>query len=306
MSYQNAPEGDGPLIVVGGPGGEVGSATSVARETPRPPAGPRVVAKDGALAARTPFLSRRWVRITGGLVLPAIILVVWQVASTSGAFTSAQLPSPAMVWNAAIDLAQRGLLGLYIAISTQRVLIGFACGAALGLVLGAVVGLSRLADILFSSTLAAVRAVPSLAWVPLLILWFKIGEDSKIILIAIGAFFPVYTTVAASLKHVDRHLVEAGRAFGLNGVRLFTTIQLPAVLPSVISGLRLALAQAWLFLVAAELIASSMGLGFLLSDSQNNGRTDRLFLAIILLALLGKATDSLVGLFERWANRRWA
>ncbi|WP_313544053.1 ABC transporter permease [Leifsonia aquatica] len=306
MSYQNAPEGDGPLIVVGGPGGEVGSATSVARETPRPPAGPRVVTKDGALAARTPFLSRRWVRITGGLVLPAIILVVWQVASTSGAFTSAQLPSPAMVWNAAIDLAQRGLLGLYIAISTQRVLIGFACGAALGLVLGAVVGLSRLADILFSSTLAAVRAVPSLAWVPLLILWFKIGEDSKIILIAIGAFFPVYTTVAASLKHVDRHLVEAGRAFGLNGVRLFTTIQLPAVLPSVISGLRLALAQAWLFLVAAELIASSMGLGFLLSDSQNNGRTDRLFLAIILLALLGKATDSLVGLFERWANRRWA
>jgi len=306
MSYQNAPEGDGPLIVVGGPGGEVGSATSVARETPRPPAGPRVVVEGGALAARTPFLSRRWVRITGGLVLPAIILVVWQLASTSGAFTSAQLPSPAMVWNAAVDLAQRGLLGLYIAISTQRVLVGFACGAALGLVLGAVVGLSRLADILFSSTLAAVRAVPSLAWVPLLILWFKIGEDSKIILIAIGAFFPVYTTVAASLKHVDRHLVEAGRAFGLNGVRLFTTVQLPSVLPAVISGLRLALAQAWLFLVAAELIASSMGLGFLLSDSQNNGRTDRLFLAIILLALLGKATDSLVGLFERWANRRWA
>ncbi|GIT78879.1 ABC transporter permease [Leifsonia sp. LS1] len=307
MSYQNAPEGDGPLIVVGGPGGEVGSATSVAGERPREAAAPTIVADGtGAVVAHTPFLSRRWVRITGGLVLPAIILVVWQVASTSGAFTSAQLPSPAMVWNAAIDLAQRGLLGLYVAISTQRVLLGFACGAALGLVLGAVVGLSRLADILFSSTLAAIRAVPSLAWVPLLILWFKIGEDSKIILIAIGSFFPVYTTVAASLKHVDRHLVEAGRAFGLNGIRLFTTVQLPSVLPSVISGLRLALAQAWLFLVAAELIASSMGLGFLLSDSQNNGRTDRLFLAIILLALLGKLTDSLVGLFERWANRRWA
>ncbi|WP_025158179.1 ABC transporter permease [Leifsonia aquatica] len=307
MSYQNSPEGEGPLIVVGGPGGEVGSAASVAGERPRPAAPATVVADGtGAVVARTPFLSRRWVRIVGGLVLPAIILIVWQVTSTSGVFTSAQLPSPAMVWNAAIDLAQRGLLGLYVAISTQRVLIGFACGAALGLVLGAVVGLSRLADILFSSTLAAVRAVPSLAWVPLLILWFKIGEDSKIILIAIGAFFPVYTTVAASLKHVDRHLVEAGRAFGLNGIRLFTTVQLPYVLPSVISGLRLALAQAWLFLVAAELIASSMGLGFLLSDSQNNGRTDRLFLAIILLAVLGKLTDSLVGLFERWANRRWA
>jgi sulfonate transport system permease protein len=147
--------------------------------------------------------------------------------------------------------------------------------------------------------------VPSLAWVPLLILWLKIGESSKITLIAIGAFFPVYTTVAVALRHVDRGLVEAGRAFGLRGVRLFTTIQLPAVLPSVISGLRLALAQSWLFLVAAELIASSSGLGFLLVDSQNNGRVDRILLAIVLLAALGKTTDAVLGIFERWAIRRW-
>ncbi|MFE4467994.1 ABC transporter permease [Leifsonia sp. NPDC056824] len=301
MSYQNAPDGDGPLIVVGGPRG---GGTSVARETPRE-APPREAApREGS--PRTPFLSRRSVRVVGGALIPVVLLLVWQLASTSGAFSSSQLPTPAMVVQAGVDLAQRGLLGLYIAISTQRVLIGFAFGAALGLLFGAIVGLSRLGDVLFSPTLGAIRAVPSLAWVPLLILWFRIGEDSKIILIAIGAFFPVYTTVAAALRHVDRQLVEAGRAFGLGGVRLFTTVQLPSVLPSVVSGLRLALAQAWLFLVAAELIASSMGLGFLLSDSQNNGRTDRLFLAIILLAILGKLTDSLVGLFERWANRRWA
>ena len=206
----------------------------------------------------------------------------------------------------AVDLAQRGLLGLYVAISTQRVLIGFAIGGALGLVIGAVVGLSRLGDILLAPTLGAIRAVPSLAWIPLLILWFKIGEESKIILISIGAFFPVYTIVASSLRHVDRHLIEAGRAFGLSGVRLFTSVQLPAVVPSVISGLRLALAQSWLFLVAAELIASSMGLGFLLNDSGQNGRIDRIFLAIILLAVLGKLTDALVGLFEKWAVRKWA
>jgi sulfonate transport system permease protein len=298
MSFQNAPEAEGqPRVLVAGPGAEVGTATFVAGETPRATSRGR----DG----RPSFLSRRSVRIVGGFVLPLILLAAWQIAATSGAFTSAQLPSPADVVAAAVDLAQRGLLGLYIAISTQRVLIGFACGALLGLVFGALVGLSRLWDIFFSSTLAAIRAVPSLAWVPLLILWFKIGEDSKVILIAIGAFFPVYTTVAAALKHVDRHLVEAGRAFGLKGIRLFTTVQLPAVLPSVVSGLRLALAQSWLFLVAAELIASSMGLGFLLSDSANNGRTDRLFLAIILLAIIGKLTDSLVGLFERWSARRW-
>jgi len=247
----------------------------------------------------------RLVQIAGGAVLPVAILAAWQLTTWLGLFTIAQLPSPSMVYGAGVELIQRGLLGQYVAISSQRVLVSFAIGASLGLVLGAATGLARAWDICFGSTLGAVRAVPSLAWVPLLILWLKIGEESKITLIAIGAFFPVYTTVSAALRHVDRQLVEAGRAFGLHGVRLFATVQLPAVLPSVISGLRLALAQSWLFLVAAELIASSMGLGFLLVDSQNNGRVDRILLAIILLAVLGKTTDALLGVFEKWVIRRW-
>lgn len=250
--------------------------------------------------------SRNWARLPLGMLLPAIVLAAWQIASTTGAFSPVQLPSPAMVFTAASELVARGELGTHIAISTQRVLIGFSIGAALGLFLGATVGLSRLADALLSPTLGALRAVPSLAWVPLLILWMRIGEDSKITLIIIGAFFPVFTTVSLALRHVDRNLVEAARAFGLKGVRLLTTVQLPAVVPSVFSGLRLALAQAWLFLVAAELIASSMGLGFLLTDSQNNGRTDRMFLAIIMLAVIGKITDALLGLAEKWAVKRWA
>ncbi|HEV7848200.1 MAG TPA: ABC transporter permease [Mycetocola sp.] len=257
-------------------------------------------------AGRVPLTRRSWFIIGGGALVPAIVLVVWQLVTTLELVPVSQLPSPVMVWDAAIDLIQRGQLGQYTAISTQRVLIGFSIGAVLGLLFGAVVGLSRLGDILLAPSLGAIRAVPSLAWVPLLIIWLKYGEESKITLIAIGAFFPVYTTVSAALRHVDRQLVEAGRAFGLNGARLFTTVQLPAVLPSVVSGLRLALAQAWLFLVAAELLGASMGLGFLLSDSQNNGRLDRIFLAIVLLALLGKLTDSLVGLFERWVNKRWS
>jgi sulfonate transport system permease protein len=274
-------------------------------EGPGTPGAPDA-AKRADRGERRPLTRRRWFVIAGGAILPVIILITWQALSTSGLVSVSQLPSPEMVWLAAVDLAQRGLLGLYIAISTQRVIIGFLIGGGLGLLIGAVVGLSRLGDILLAPTLGAIRAVPSLAWIPLLILWFKIGEESKLILIAIGAFFPVYTIVASALRHVDSQLIEAGRTFGLRGVRLFTTVQLPAVVPSVISGLRLALAQAWLFLVAAELIASSMGLGFLLLDSGQNGRIDRLFLAIILLAVLGKLTDALVGLFERWAVRRWA
>ncbi|MET0888050.1 MAG: ABC transporter permease [Mycetocola sp.] len=263
-------------------------------------------AADRAAAGRLPLTRRTWFVIVGGAILPVIVLVVWQLVTTLELVPVSQLPSPAMVWEAAVDLVQRGQLGQFTAISTQRVLIGFSIGAILGLLFGAIVGLSRLGDILLAPSLGAIRAVPSLAWVPLLIIWLKYGEESKITLIAIGAFFPVYTTVSAALRHVDRQLVEAGRAFGLNGARLFTTVQLPAVLPSVVSGLRLALAQAWLFLVAAELLGASMGLGFLLSDSQNNGRLDRIFLAIVLLALLGKLTDSIVGLFERWVNKRWS
>lgn len=240
-----------------------------------------------------------------GAVLPLTLVAGWTGISASGLVPAYQLPSPAAVWNAGVELAGTGLLAQYSAISTQRVLLGFLIGSIVGLVLGSVVGLSRWVSVLLSPTIGGFRAVPSLAWVPLLILYVGINEDSKITLIAIGALFPVYTTVAGALRHVDPQLVELGRAYGLTRFELLSRVQLPAVIPTIVSGLRLALAQAWLFLVAAELIASSMGLGFLLSDSQNNGRLDRIFLAIIILAVLGKTTDAIIGLLERSLLKRW-
>jgi sulfonate transport system permease protein len=261
---------------------------------------------DGAETATSP---RR--RFSGSVVLlgalvPVLLLSVWLFFSEATSIPDYLLPSPAQVVNAALELARSGLLGTYVLISVQRVLTGFAIGASIGLALGALVGLSGIADRMLAPTLGAIRAVPSLAWLPLLTVFLGIFETPKITLIAIGAAFPVYTTVSAALRHVDPHLVEAGRAFGLSRLSLLTTVQLPAVVPSVISGLRLALAQAWLFLVAAELLASSMGLGFLLTDSANNGRTDRIFLAILLLAILGKTSDALVGVGERALLKRWS
>ena len=254
-------------------------------------------------------LGNRWARAALAAVVPVALLAVWHLLTTvTGTFASYELPSPTAVWQAAVELAtwENGPnLWTHVQISTQRVLLGFALGSLVGLAVGALVGLSRLADTLLFGTLGAVRAVPSLAWVPLLILWIGINEDSKVLLIAIGAFFPVYTTVASALRHVDRHLVEAGRAYGLRGTSLLLRVQLPAATPSVVSGLRLALAQSWLFLVAAELIASSMGLGFLLNDSANNGRVDRILLAIVTLALLGKITDALIGVAEKQLLKRF-
>ena len=240
-----------------------------------------------------------------GFVLPLALLATWQIISMTGGVAAYNFPSPTTVVLAGWDLFLRGLLLPYIGISVQRVLIGFVIGSAVGLVLGSIVGLSRVASALLAPTIGGFRAVPSLAWVPLLVLYVGINEDSKVILIAIGAMFPVYTTVAGALRHVDPHLVELGHAYGLGRMSLLQRVQLPAVIPSIVSGLRLALAQSWLFLVAAELIASSMGLGFLLVDSQNNGRIDRIFLAIILLGVLGKTTDGLIGLVERGLLKRW-
>ena len=185
-------------------------------------------------------------------------------------------------------------------------LIGFAIGASLGLLVGALIGLSRAWDILLAPTLGAIRAVPSLAWVPLLILWLKIGEESKITLIAIGAFFPVYTTVSAALRHVDRHLVEAGRAFGLQ--RRAAVHDRAAAGRAAVGHLRPAPRARPVVAVPGRRRADRLVDGPRLPADrlQNNGRVDRIFLAIILLAILGKLTDALVGLFEKWAVRKWA
>lgn len=278
-----------------------------------PPQDDVLVTDHGTVAVersrRRPGGSGRTRRVALSLVVPVLLLVLWHLATeVTGTFAPYGLPSPGSVVAAAVELAtwENGPnLGTHIQISVQRVLLGFLMGSVVGLAVGALVGLSRLADSLLAGTVGAVRAVPSLGWVPLLVLWIGINEDSKVLLVAIGAFFPVYTTVASALRHVDPQLVEAGRAYGLRGTSLLLRVQLPAATPAVVSGLRLALAQAWLFLVAAELIASSMGLGFLLTDSANNGRVDRILLSLVTLAVLGKLTDALIGVAEKRLLRRW-
>jgi sulfonate transport system permease protein len=239
-----------------------------------------------------------------GMLVPVVLLGLWQWGATNGSFSSSQLPTPSAVFSALVELIERGTFWSHVAISLQRVLLGFAIGASAGLFIGSVVGLSRTASRLLSPTIQAFRAVPSLAWVPLLVLWMGIYEGPKVTLVAIGAFFPVFTTVASGFMHADRKLIEVGRAYGLSGASLVTGVLLPSAAPTIFAGLRLGLAQSWLFVVAAELIASSKGLGFLLIDSQNTLRTDILLLSIISLAILGKTTDYILSTIER-RTLRW-
>jgi sulfonate transport system permease protein len=240
-----------------------------------------------------------------GLIVPVLLLVIWQLATAvTGFFSPSQLPPPGDVVSALGVLLRHGELWIHLQASGSRVLVGYLAGAGAGLTLGSLIGLSAFVRRLLAPTIAAFRTVPSLAWVPLLLLWFGIDETPKILMVAIGAFFPVYTTTASALSHVDPQLVEVGRAYGRRGAALLGTVMLPAAAPELVNGLRLGLANAWLFVVAAELIASSKGLGFLLLDSQNTGRTDVMLLAIVLLAGLGKLTDSALAALEKWLVRR--
>jgi len=233
------------------------------------------------------------------LVLPALILVAWQVAVNREVYSRGQLPAPLDVLAAGQELQNIGILVPNVLASMQRVGIGWGIGALVAIIIGLLVGFSRQIQGFVDPTLQAFRAVPSLAWVPLFVLWLGIGEAPKLTLIAIGAFFPVYTNLVSGVRQIDRKLVEVGRAYGLGGWALTKEILLPAALPSLFTGLRLGLAQAWLFLVAAELIAASRGLGFLLIDAQNTGRADIILLSIVLLALIGKGTDFLLARAER-------
>ena len=209
------------------------------------------------------------------------------------------LPPPFEVVHEAQRLIANGDLWGNVAISVQRVLIGFGVGALLAVLTGIAVGLSRSVDLLLSPPLMAVRAVPSLAWVPLLIIWAGIGETPKVLLVAIGAFFPVLATLVSGIRQVDVGLLEVAKAYGLGRRRTVAMVLLPSAAPALLSGARLGLAQAWLFLVAAELIAASQGLGFMLVDAQNTGRVEGVLLVILLLALIGKASDFLLAAVEK-------
>ena len=233
-------------------------------------------------------------------VIPALFLGAW-VTTTSALkwFRPSQLPSPALVLETLRELVVSGELEPHLAASVGRIVVGFTAGALVGTLLATGVGLSRKAERLLDPSLQALRAIPSLAWVPFLLLWLGIGELPKLVLVAIGAFFPVYVNGAAGIRNVDRRLLEVGRLHGLSGGRLARHIVLPAAAPALLTGLRLGLSQAWLFLVAAELIAASRGLGFLLIDGQNGARADLMVVSIGLLALLGKLADQAVRSVER-------
>ncbi len=245
------------------------------------------------------------ISVLKALTLPCIFIFLCEILVRNGTIEPYLLPAPSSLLQSFIELLE-GDLWQHIWASSWRVFLGFTIGSGLGLIFAILVGLNKQAEAFLEPSFSAIKSIPSLAWIPLLLLWLGIDESSKITLIAIGAFFPTYTNTVAAIQGVDRKLIEVAKVYRLKYWQQIQQIVLPAASPGILTGLRNSLSLSWMFMIAAELIAATQGIGYLLSDGRETSRPDIVIIAIILLAILGKLTDSLVKILEvyllRWRD----
>jgi sulfonate transport system permease protein len=233
-------------------------------------------------------------------LIPVGSIIVWQILSQIGLISTRVLPAPTQIVEAAFRLALSGELLRNVGISLYRALVGFLIGGSIGLSLGLLNGLSRSAERLLDSSLQMIRNIPHLAMIPLVILWFGIGDPARIFLVTLGVFFPIYINTFAGIRAIDPNLLEMGKVYGLNRKQLFGQIVLPGALPSMLVGLRYALGLMWLTLIVAETIAANSGIGYMAMNAREFMQTDVVVMSILLYALLGKLADSIVRALEQW------
>lgn len=244
--------------------------------------------------------SEGWQRRALPWALPALTLLLWELASRSGLLSTRVLPEPWSVLTAFWRLLASGELWHHVVVSTGRALAGLAIGGGLGLALGLLTGSLRIAETLLDTTLQMVRNIPALALIPLVILWFGIDESAKLFLVAVGVFFPIYLNTFHGIRSVDKGLIEMARSYGLSGWALYRHVVLPGALPSVLVGLRFSLGLMWVLLIVAETISAQAGIGYLTMNAREFLQTDVVLVGILLYALLGKLADVLSRALERW------
>lgn len=250
-------------------------------------------------APRPPPQASRLRSFVRAMLLPIAILFFWELSVAAGWASASLMPPPSAVLATIVALAGSGELFTHIGVTGLRVLSGFVFGAVAGTLLGAATGYFRPLRDLLDPFIQAMRSIPSIAWVPLFILWLGIFEASKITLISVGVFFPVYLGVSSGIIAVDRKMVEVGRIFNLSGFQLVRRILLPSIIPGFVTALRSGLGLGWMFVVAAEFMGASEGLGYLLVDGQQLGKADQIIAAILVFAVLGKLTDALLVALSR-------
>lgn len=233
-------------------------------------------------------------------VLPVGLIVLWEVFANLEVISSRLFPPPSDILVTAFQLFQSGELYYHMGMSTYRALIGLLIGGGIGFILGLANGLFPISAKFFDSTIQMIRNIPHLALIPIVIIWFGIGESAKIFLVALGVFFPIYVNTYHGIRTVDKGIIEMGRVYGLQGWGLFRKIILPGALPSIFVGLRYSLGLMWLTLIVAETIASDSGIGYMAMNAREFMKTDVIILSIIIYALFGKLAD----IIAKWIEER--
>lgn len=242
--------------------------------------------------------SKIFFRDAAAWALPLGLLALWQASASCGLLSGDVAPSPLDVFRALARLTVSGEIFGHAATSLFRALAGLAIGGGVGFAFGLANGASKLSEQISDATLQMARNVPHLALIPLVILWFGIGESAKIFLVALGVFFPIYVNTFHGVRTVDPQLIEMGRSYGLDRRALFFEVIFPSALPSIFVGLRFALGVMWLTLIVAETIAAQSGIGFMAMQAREFMQLDVVVLAILIYALLGKLADVLTRALE--------
>jgi sulfonate transport system permease protein len=232
-------------------------------------------------------------------ISPLALLLLWYVASEAGWLSANTLASPTAVVAKAGDLLASGELQEAILASAQRVGVGLVCGLSAALIAALISGLFKVGEDVIDAPIQMLRTVPVVGLIPLLIIWFGIGDQPKIILIALGVFFPLYLNLYAGIRGTDPALIEAGRTLGLSRFGLVRNVVLPAAVPNGLVGLRYSIGVSWLILVFAETINATSGIGYLINTAREFFETDTIVLCLVLYALLGLLADIIVRLLER-------
>ena len=257
-----------------------------------------------AAGARRESILTRWrERLSwplGIYTTPVAILIVWQALADAGVLSPTAAPAPTEIAKTGWHLWQQGVLGSDLDISLlHRALVGFALGLGVGVITGVLGGLLRSGENLFNGIVQIFNTIPILAILPVMIVWFGIGEKPKILIIAFGAFVPIYLNLFAAIRGVDQRLVEMARTTGAGRWRLVTRVMFPGALPGFLVGLRFALAYSILGLVAAETVNANSGIGFLITNGQTYMQPDQVWVGLVIYAILGLLADQFVRLLQR-------
>jgi ABC-type nitrate/sulfonate/bicarbonate transport system, permease component len=231
--------------------------------------------------------------------LAIVIIAVWEYASLEGLIPPYSLPAPHKIVETFVRTVKDGTLLEYIGVSIARVFSGFALAGLIAIVFGVLISLSDNFEIMTRLILQVLKPIPPIAWIPIAILWLGIGEPSKVFIIFMGAFFPILINTVSGIKQIDERFVEVSRVFEIPPAKLIKKVVIPGALPQIITGLRIGLGNAWICVVAAEMIAATTGIGYMLMDGRQLAQPDKVILAMLLVGIIGKLMDDILGKIEK-------